>query len=253
MRIIIIEDEPLIAAALKEEILRADASIQVVGILTSIAATLQHLETNGFPDLFFSDIELGDGLSFEIFKRTHSTIPVIFCTAYNHYALEAFRVYGIDYILKPFVQEDISSAIAKYKSMFQATQPQAIDFDAVLQLIGNQKRQRKSTILLYQGDKIIPLAGEKIAIAELKNGVVYVYTFAKERIAVNYNMEKLHGIVGKNFYRVNRQFLINRQAIEHVAQYFARKLLIKTNISFSEQLIVSKANASDFLRWLEAH
>lgn len=252
MRIIIIEDEPLMAEALAEQILKADASVRIEASLPSIQKTIEFLEKNGFPDLFFSDIELADGLSFEIFKRTDSTVPVIFCTAYNHYALEAFRAYGIDYILKPFAFEDIRESLAKYKELFKKKERESIDFDAVLQLIGDRKRRKQNTVLVHRGEKIIPVRSENIALAELREGVVRLHTFDQQSMAVNYTMEKLHGILGSEFYRVNRRFIINRKGIKHVSQYFARKLLIKPAFTFSEQLIVSKAKASDFLRWLES-
>ena len=238
MNVIIIEDEPLLANALEEKIKRSNPKIKVIAKLESIVEALKYLKKNELPDLFFSDIELRDGLSFEIFREIKNTIPIIFCTAYNHYALNAFQVYGIDYLLKPFKQVDIDAAINKYKTLVENPTRQQPDFQEVIKAIESKKNGTAGTILIYRGDKIIPLEKNYIS---------------NERFAVNYSLDKLQNILGFNFYRVNRSFVINRQAIDYVAQHFARKLVIKPSFNFTTPLLVSKAKASDFLKWLEAH
>lgn len=247
MKIIIIEDELLMAEALRGEILSIDATIEISATLGSIQEALTYLNEYDYPDLFFSDIELSDGLSFEIFKRISNKTPIIFCTAYNNYALDAFEVYGIDYILKPFDNESISAAIKKFKQITkQAVQ---IDYAPIIEMLS--KPQKKNTILIHKGDKITPLPIEEIALAQLENGIVYVYTFNNTRHSINYNMERLQSLLGNYFYRVNRQYIIHKGNIDHAAQYFGRKLIVHPKISFKDQLIISKANASDFLSWLE--
>jgi len=251
MNIVIIEDEALLAEALKEEIISINPEIQILELLPSIKDSLKYFEENGFPDLIFSDIELSDGLSFEIFKRIKNTPPIIFCTAYNHYATEAFRVHSIDYILKPFEREDIENALERYKEKKQETSNPNFDIDSLLKEIQTKTVEKEKSILIQKGTHIIPISTKEIAVAEIKNGTVYIHTFNKKRYPINHNIEKTYQILGRGFYRVNRQFIINRKAVGQVAQYFARKLLVKPNIDFSEQIIVSKANATDFLRWLE--
>ncbi len=251
MNIVIIEDEALLAEALRDEILSIDPNIRVLKLLPSIKESLEYFEKNGFPDLIFSDIELSDGLSFEIFKRLSNIPPIIFCTAYNHYATEAFRVHSIDYILKPFEREDIENALGKYEEKKQEQISPSIDIHALLKEMQGEKEDKERNILVQKGTNIIPISTKEIALAEIKNGTVYIHTFGKKRYPINHNIEKTYQILGTGFYRVNRQFIINRKAVNQVAQYFARKLLIKPSIDFSEQIIVSKANATDFLRWLE--
>ncbi|MEM9821871.1 MAG: LytTR family DNA-binding domain-containing protein [Bacteroidota bacterium] len=251
MKVIIIEDEPLMSNALREELVAVAPAIEVVAQLTSIKASIEYLNNNPFPDLFFADIELSDGVSFEIFKHFNNTVPIIFCTAYNQYALEAFQVYGIDYLLKPFDSEAIKAALDKFKSLanFQATITP--DLQTITQLLTGIHQEQKHSILVHQGDKIIPFSTEQIALAQLENGVVYIIDFDGKRQAVNHNMDKLSHLLGSRFYRVNRQFIISRKAIKHASQYFARKILIQPKFDFQAPLIVSKAKASDFLRWLE--
>lgn len=253
MRVVIIEDEPLMSEALQEAVTKADSSIEVVAQLGSISKALDYLGQAGFPDLFFSDIELSDGLSFELFKRAQNTRPIIFCTAYNHYALEAFQVHGIDYILKPFDQEMIEKTLAKYKALFARPEQTTANYEELFAMLTQQQTTRKRSVLVHQGDKIIPVAASQVALASLHNGLSYLHTFDQQRLPVNYNMDQLHKLLGEDFYRVNRQHLISRRAISHVSQYFARKLLVHPVVPIDEELIVSKLNAGPFLKWLEQH
>ena len=251
MKVIIIEDEPLMAEALEEELLKADESIEILKKLGSIKEALNFLTPDNLPDLFFSDIQLPDGLSFEIFKTLQTTTPIIFCTAYDEYALDAFKANGIDYVLKPFESEDIVRTLGKYQNL--VSQPDKQDYNQLLSILENSRSKAPSALLIYQGDKIIPIKATSVALAEVDHGIVYVRTVEGQRHAVNYNMDRLHELLGRDFYRLNRQYLIHRDTVKQVSQYFARKLLVVPSISVQEKLIVSKANATDFLRWLEAH
>lgn len=253
MNIVIIEDEPLLAQALEAELREVDPFSTVTCKLTTIEEALAYLTPDTMPDLFFSDIQLPDGLSFEIFKTLGVQVPVVFCTAFDSYALEAFKANGIDYILKPFATEDIRATIIKYKQLVSGKEEVMPDLSKLVQWMEHNRREEETqtSILVHQGEKITPVKSSEVALASLDHGLVSVFTFTGQRFPVNYNMDKLHQHLGKGFYRVNRQYVINRDAVQHVSRYFARKLLIQPSISFSEPLIVSKAGASDFLRWLE--
>lgn len=251
MKIAIIEDEPLLAEALQDEILHLRPNAQIVASLPSIKTALTYLAESEPPDLFFSDIELADGLSFEIFKRIKLTTPIIFCTAYNHYATEAFRVHSIDYLLKPFEREDIKNALQRYEEQAKQGNQPDFDFAALLQMMQTQNTPTERNFLIQKGSNIIPVPVAEIAVAEIKNGIVYLHTFNKKRHPINHTIEKTHQILGGNFYRVNRQFIVNRKAVGQVAQYFGRKLLVQPTIPFEERIIVSKANVTDFLKWLK--
>ena len=253
MKVIIIEDEPLMASLLEEKILQVDDSIKVITQLKSIKEAIEYMEEGEHPDLFFSDIQLSDGLSFEIFKRIENTLPVIFCTAYNDYALDAFKVYGIDYLLKPYDIDDIKSALTKYYTLTKSDGEQSIDYDAIYNMISNQKQTRSSSVLIYRGDEIIPLATHNISIAGLDDGHVYVYDLNQNRHRVKQNIEELDDVLGPNFYRLNRQYIINRKSIDHISYYFNRKLLVHPTFKFREKLFVSKAKSRGFLSWLESH
>lgn len=253
MKIVIIEDELLMANELESQLLKYDDSLEIVAKLASIEEATSYLEEHSAPDLFFSDIELTDGLSFAIFDAFPKLAPVIFCTAYDQYALNAFKAQGVDYLLKPVAFDDVAEAMEKFKSITQKEKKDPIDFNAISTLINNEITHKNKSILIYHGDKIIPLNVADIAIVETNDGATEATTFDKKTHTVNQTIASLNEKLGMEFFRVNRQFLINRKAILQAHQYFGRKLLIEPTVPFEKRLIVSKANAREFLNWLEAH
>ena len=251
MKIVIIEDEQLIAEDLAEGIVRLIPDAQIAAKLYSVKEAVKWFEKNTQPDLIFSDIQLGDGLSFEIFKKVNSIAPVIFCTAYDEYALNAFKVNGIDYILKPYEEKDILKAIEKYKSLekkFSGNNP--VSIENVLQLLTNKNTSTMTSVLVYQRDKILPVRIENIALFYIENEVVRLITFDQQIYTVNKSLEELEKETNPGFYRANRQYLVNRKAIKDASQYFASKLSVNLCISFKEKILINKTKTSEFLRWL---
>ncbi|ALO14089.1 Transcriptional regulatory protein YpdB [Salinivirga cyanobacteriivorans] len=252
MRIIIIEDEALMAEELETLILEYNSNYSIEAKLATIDEAVEYLQNNPMPDLFFSDIQLPDGLSFEIFQEIKCNVPIVFCTAYDEYALEAFKVNGIDYILKPFDSKIISDTLEKVNKILNKPTFKQGDFESLLSaFLDNKDLITKKNILIFKGERIIPIDTNEIALAYLDSGVTYIYTFDSEKFAAEQTLDKLESSLGVDFYRINRQFLVRRNAIEHVSKYFARKLLVATKIDVSEQIIVSKAKASSFLKWLQ--
>lgn len=250
MKIVIIEDEPLMAEALKEEIEQLSKEVAVVQCLDTIEAALSYFKTHELPDLFFSDIQLPDGLSFEIFQQLKTTVPVIFCTAYDEYALEAFQVNGIDYLLKPFDRAALQKTLEKYKSLTQNNTP-TFDSEQLLTYFGLHDSNQNSSLLVFSGEKIIPIKKNHIALVYKKNGITYLQTFDQKSYVLEQNLDELEQDLGDDFFRANRQFLVHRETVKEVVRYFARKLLLKLHFKFEEQIIVSKAKASLFLTWLK--
>jgi two-component system response regulator LytT len=253
MKIVIIEDEELTAIDLAETIQKVEPDIQIISIIKSVSEAIGFFKnTANIPDLVFSDIQLGDGLGFEIFSNIECSFPVIFCTAYDEYALNAFRTNGIDYILKPFSEKTISDAFAKYrvlKKTFSKNDPQ---FDNILKLFEMQKDQKLGSVLVYHKDKIFPVRLDNIAIFYIENESTYLITFDNTKHSIYKTLEELDKITSTSFYRVNRQYLINRRAIKEVSQYFARKLSINLMIPFAEKILIRKEKMTDFLNWLSA-
>ena len=252
MRIVIIEDEKHIAADLANTLLSIDGQIEIVATLTSIANSLAFFEEGEKLDLIFADIQLGDGLSFEIFKKIPAHAPVIFCTAFNEYALEAFDANGIDYILKPFGKKTVGKSLQKFQNLRGDATPYNNDFTAIMKAMENRLHQKAQSILIRQGEKIIPLGLENIALFFVEDQYPFALTFEKKKYLVTQNLEQLEKSCGSLFYRANRQFLVNRKAIKDVSQYFNRKLLLNLNFPFEEKITVGKVKSSAFLEWLSS-
>jgi two-component system, LytTR family, response regulator LytT len=254
MKVVIVEDETLTAEDLAEILLKLPDGIEVVKILTSVAEAIPYFKQNTSPDLIFCDIQLGDGHSFEIFKQVHIDVPVIFCTAYDEYAFEAFRNNGIDYILKPFVKKSIKSAIEKYKSLRTRLSMTGIDYDNLLQNIRSRLSHDKkiSSLLINWKDKIIPVRINDIALFSIDFKMTQLITFDNQKYFVNHTLDELEEICGEDFYRANRQYLINRNAVTEALQYHARKLVLKLKVEDKHEIIISKNRVPEFLSWLRS-
>ncbi|WDF77496.1 LytTR family DNA-binding domain-containing protein [Mucilaginibacter sp. KACC 22773] len=251
MNIVIIEDEGLVADDLELNIRKLmDEPVNIVQI-KSVKEGLAYFKTAEAPDLIFSDIQLGDGLSFEIFVAGLLLVPVIFCTAYDAYALDAFKANGIDYILKPFTSKTLNDALQKYgrlKQLFSTDQtPQ---YEALIQMLAGKDTQRAASVLVYHQDKIIPVNLDDIAMFYLANEITHLLTFSGKTFYPNKNLDELERISGNYFFRANRQYLVCRKAITDVSNFFSRKLSINLNVPFGEKVIVSKGKAPQFLSWL---
>ncbi len=253
MRVVIIEDERLTANDLAKTIKSIEPDIEIIAFLTSVEESIEYLKFNTNIDLIFSDIELGDGLSFDIFEKLNLKIPIIFCTAYNKYALEAFRTVGIDYILKPFNKISVEKTLNKYRLLREKLSGQEDslkEYSGLLSSLKKQFTQRISSIIVYQGDKIVPINGEEIALFFLENEVIVAHTFDQKKYLVSQNLENLEKIFSPTFFRANRQFLINRKAVKDASHFFNRKMLINLTIPFKEQIVVGKLKITAFINWL---
>lgn len=236
MRIAIIEDEQHTARYLTACIKKAEPAAEIVAVLSSIKEANAFFDEAPELDLIFSDIQLGDGLSFTIFDQSANRTPVIFCTAYDEYALHAFKTAGIDYILKPFTTKTIAASLAKYKDLKDR--------------LSSVHLPEQKSILVYHKDKITPVRMNDIALFYLKHELTHLVTFDEKQYFLNHSLEELEKLAAGQFYRANRQALINRTAIRDVSQYFGRKLLINLTIPFPEKITVGKVKASTFLSWL---
>lgn len=268
MNIVIIEDEPLTARDLDACIRAAEPAAEIVAVLGSVAEATEFFRENVLPDLIFSDIQLGDGLSFSIFAAFEESVPVIFCTAYDAYALDAFKAAGIDYILKPFSAKSIAAALGKYQRLtgWAATGDSAgpgstaatgrgvstvATLTELAALFGQQASRR--SILVYHKEKIVPVNVGDIAFFYLKADALLLVTFAKHAYTVHKTLEEIEKITGPGFYRVNRQCLVNREAIRDVSQDAGRRLLVNLLVPCDEKVMVGRAKASHFLEWLAGH
>lgn len=252
MKVIIIEDEPKTAKELKRMLTGIDQDIIIANILPSVNTAIKWFRENPAPDLIFSDIQLGDGLCFDIFREVQVNVPVIFCTAYDEYAVQAFESNSIDYLLKPIEENMLERGLKKFQRIREhyssATYTNSFN-KALLQIEQNYKQ----SILVHYREKIIPVKAADIYFVHVGDGSVILRTFDKQEYAIHYTIDQLEGMLHKQqFFRANRQFIINRDIIRGVEHYFNRRLLVDTICPTPEKIIISRLKAPDFLRWLES-
>jgi len=252
MNIVIIEDEPLTAEDLAFILANADLHISVQAILTSVQDAIAWFQQQPAVDLVFSDIQLGDGLSFEIFRAVRIPAPVVFCTAYDEYALEAIRNNGIEYILKPFTTETVLGAIDKFQQLKKHFIPATVDYEKLIRLITDHEspRQEVSSVLVYHRDKILPVPLTEIALFFVENEITRLHCFNGKSYVVTQPLDELEKLAKGVFFRVNRQYLVNRRAVTDANYYQPRKYVVNLSIAFKEAIVVSKNRTAAFLQWL---
>ncbi len=252
MKILLLEDEQRTALDLQAILLDLDPALEILGIVDSVEAAVHYLNTHPQPDLIFMDIQLADGQSFEIFQEIHIACPVVFCTAFDEYALEAFQVNGVDYVLKPFDRESISRALNKVKNLQNFFQQSASGLEKLAEMLQQMKPAYKTSFLVGHRDKLFPVAVSDVAYFYIEHEITFLHTFEGKRYVVNHTLDELeHSLDPRQFYRANRQFLVNFGAVSEVEHYFARKLLLKLRAVTKEPVVVSKAKATEFLTWMD--
>lgn len=249
MKLVIIEDEKYTAKDLARTLLSIDPSLEIVDVIASVEDGKVFFNQNPNIDLIFSDIQLGDGLSFDIYESIDIKAPIIYCTAFDEYALKAFKTLGIDYILKPFDSESLKQALNKYQFLKGEDKPQTINTSDVVALLRAQLAPAPKTLLIRSGDKISPLAVKDIALFYIENEIVYAYTYSSKKQAVNQKLNALEEMFAESFFRTSRQYLISRNAIKDASHYFNRKLKVTLTIDFPEDVIVGKLKVSAFIEW----
>lgn len=251
MNIVIIEDELLTAEDLTEIIGRIGGDIHIMAILDSVKAAIPFFLKKQKVDLVFSDIQLGDGLSFEIFRATRIDAPIIFCTAYNEYALDAIRSNGIEYILKPYTTEAIVRAIDKYYQLKKHFIPAEVDYEKIIRAItGSDRKEAAGSVLVYHRDKIIPISFDDVALFYIDHNLTHLHCFNGKSYVVDQPLDELEELAKGDFFRINRQYLINRRAVQDASHFENRKIVVNLAIHFKEALVVSKNRTGDFLQWL---
>lgn len=246
MNILIVEDE-LHTANLLKEIIEESGDFLVVKMVESIVDAVDYLVKHQQNlHLLFFDIELSDGLSFEIFNHVDIITPVIFCTAYDEYAMKAIKNNGIDYILKPFRNEEINSALEKYKTL-QA------NLSTKTSVVFNQLIPKFQQNFLSQfKDQTIVFKIEEIAYFSIQNEVTYLHSFSGKKSPVFKKIEYIESVCDpKQFFRINRQMLVNRDSIKSYQPYFNRKIVLSISAKVDEKPIVSRLKVSEFKKWLE--
>lgn len=256
MKVLIIEDEAPAFRRLQKVLEEIDESIEILEVLDSVSDSVKWLKNHQAPDLVFMDIQLSDGISFEIFENTEVSSPVIFTTAFDEYTLRAFKVNSIDYLLKPIKRQELEKGIDKYRffqNKFGGTNKllKEENLGELIKKITLTEKQYKTRFLIKTGDKLLSISSEEISHFQMRQGVVHLYTLNSKRYITDHTMEELSNISDpEKFHRANRQFIVAYDAIKTVHKYHKGKLLIELHTAFDEQIIVSMEKASSFKKWL---
>jgi DNA-binding LytR/AlgR family response regulator len=251
MKTIIIEDEKLSAEHLENLLKRIDPNIEVVARFDTVKGSVESLSKGIAVDLIFMDIHLADGMSFDIFPKLSFDMPVIFTTAYDEYAIKAFKFNSIDYLLKPIGLTELKTSLEKFNKLSQATQ--AISLKDMSLVYDSIKKQHKSRFLVKMGDGIVSLKSEDIAYFVYEDGIVLLVTQLSKRYPLNYSLDELDGLIDSTkFFRINRKVIVNINAIQKISNYFNSRLKLSLPILGDDESIVSRERVAEFKEWLDA-
>jgi two-component system, LytTR family, response regulator LytT len=257
MNILIIEDEAIAARRLKKMVSDFDSSNHIVGQLDSVESAVNWFENNPEPDLVLCDIELADGQSFEIFNKTTVKSPVIFTTAYDEYAIKAFKVNSVDYLLKPIKEEDLKISIDKFKQMrkaFASNDNASLNIQSLIDELNTQKQATfnyRERFLIKQGQRYITVNTEDTAYFYTKGKAVFLKCRDTKEYIVDYSLDDLEKMMDpKHFFRANRQFLVELKTVDKINMWFNGKLKVQLRPDTTEEVIISREKAGDFKQWL---
>ncbi|WP_192878013.1 MULTISPECIES: LytR/AlgR family response regulator transcription factor [Arenibacter] len=255
LKVLIIEDEIPAQRLLKETLQEINFETEVIGCLNSIKSAVAWFENNPHPEIVLLDIQLSDGLSFEIFKQVKIESTIIFTTAFDEYAIQAFKVNSIDYLLKPVEKDELQTAFEKYQhynKQFIKEQHSNIDFSELASLIKSEKTEYRKRFLIQSNESFFHLSIEDIAFFYSMQGITFAVTLEKREYPVNFSLESLkEQLHPDNFFKINRQFIMSMDAIKRVHSYFNGKLKLEIIPSHTEDIIIGKDKAAAFKRWLD--
>ena len=250
MKILILEDEEQAISRLEKIILKVVPGADVVGACGSVKETVDWLSNHAMPELVFMDIQLSDGNSFQVFSKFKVTCPVIFTTAYENYALQAFKVNSVDYLLKPIDENDVKRAVDKLK-LLQSTRSFSIDYAEILKTIQLPARQYKDRFIIKLGDTIKSLKTADIAYFFTENKTNFVCTNEGKRYPIDFNLDQVEELLNpKIFFRINRQFIIGHHAIEEMKAHTRSRIIVRLNPPSRLDTVVAIDRAHDFKAWL---
>ena len=249
MKAIIIEDEKLAAEKLEKMLLKIDSEIQVVAKLESVIDSINWFNSNDKPDIIFLDIQLDDGISFEIFDSINLDVPIIFTTAYDQYAIKAFQVNSIDYLLKPIEEEALQKALAKFRSLHQSQHNQIDKINLLYQQIVNNYKTR---FFVKIGNHFHSVSVNEIQCFLIQERATFLRTMNGKKYDIDYSLDQVHKLVDPAiFFRINRNYLIHIDAIQDIYSYSSNRLGVKLKMLDHLDMIVSRDKVADFKMWLD--
>ena len=250
MNVVIIEDEKLSAEHLSTLLKKTEKGVNVLATFDSVKKTVEALQKGLSADILFVDIHLADGLSFEIFEKVNIETPVIFTTAYDEYAIRAFKFNSIDYLLKPIGLSDLKLALEKYNKLH--SDKTVFPFHEIANIYQTLNKQYKSRFMVKMGEAIVSVKTEEIGHFIAEDGIVLLCTKTEKRYAVDYTLDQLEGLLdSKSFFRINRKVIVNINAIQKISTYFNSRLKIVSPALQDEDCVVSRERVNDFKNWLD--
>lgn len=251
MKILILEDESLASEKLEKTLLEVEPTAEIVSKLPSVSAAVEWLENNPHPDLIVSDIRLLDGLSFEIFQQVKIDKPVIFTTAYDQYAIKAFEVNSVDYLLKPVQKEKLAASLAKLRQLSSA-KTSAVDYHEVLKLLKSSQHDYKSRFMVKLGQKIMAVPADKIAYFYSENKLTFIITKDGKKLPLDQPLEELMDVLDpKTFFRINRQFIITFDSIAEIHPYFKGRIKLSLSPKSDDEVVISSERTPEFKKWID--
>lgn len=251
MRTLIIEDEKAALRNLKAAMQEVDTDFDIVGETDSVTDTMEWFASHSMPELVFMDIHLADGSAFGIFEQVDITCPIIFTTAYDEYALQAFRVNSIAYLLKPISSADLQMAIDKLKLLGGAkAEGTKTDFQAVMHALKREEGYKTHFLVPVKGDRFVPVSVDQISYFYISDGVVKAVLQSSETFIFQQTLDELAELLNpRQFFRANRQYIIAHKAVVGVSLWFGGRMVLQLTPPTDEKVIISKARVPAFREW----
>lgn len=250
MKILIVEDEDLAVKKLQKTLAAVDAGAEVVGVTDSIKNTVEWLTTNPQPDLILMDIELADGQSFEVFNLTDVKSPVIFTTSYDEYALKAFKVNSVDYLLKPIQKEELEAALNKFKKIRGTPD---INIDSLVKELQQklQPKEYRKRFLVKYGQKLVSVEIDEIAYFYSDGRLNFFKTNDNKKFVVDYTMDELEDMLdAEKYFRISRSFYVSINSIDKIDDYFGNRLILGLKPAVDKEALVSREKVTEFKKWM---
>ncbi len=253
MKILIVEDEELAVKKLHKMLVSLDKEIEVIATTDSIASSVEWLQNNDKPDLALMDIELLDGQSFEIFNQVEVKCPVIFTTSYDEYALKAFKVNSVDYLLKPIQKEDLLAALDKYKKMFASPATAPINMDKLVKELQQklQPKEFRKRFLVKNVQKLVSIEIEDIAYFYSDGRLNFFKTNDNKKYVVDYTMDEMEDMLDpEKYFRISRSFYVSINSVDQIHDYFGNRLILTLRPAVDKEALVSREKVTEFKKWM---
>ncbi|HNS17031.1 MAG TPA: LytTR family DNA-binding domain-containing protein [Bacteroidales bacterium] len=254
MRTLIVEDEPYARKELIRLLEETGRSMDIVASLDSVEDSVEWLQMNPMPDLIFMDIQLADGLSFEIFRKVDITVPVIFTTAFDQYAIQAFKVNSVDYLLKPIKPDELERALLKLEQVskqYSTSVKSMVSID-IEKLLKNFRPDYKSRFMIRLGDQYKHVDATNIGYFKAEDNEVMLVTRENRTYIIDHSLDELSQVLDPlEFFRVSRRYIVNIHAVVKVSKYFNSRLVIDLVPEAGEKVLVSRVKVQEFLKWMD--